>query len=63
MAIYNVETMDEHIQTAYFLPHLAAALFGVFGVIGLVLRVRALWRDELLRVSRRTREIRDSRWR
>ena len=49
IAIYNEETMEEHVRTAYLLPRLAATLFGVFGCIGLVLASVALWRDELCR--------------
>jgi predicted permease len=57
MAIYNEETMDEHLRTAYFLPRLAAELFGVFGGIGLILAAIGLYGVMSYSVSRRTREI------
>jgi predicted permease len=57
MAIYNQQTMQEHIQDAYFLPHLAATLFGAFGFIGLVLAAVGLYGVMSFSVSRRTREI------
>jgi len=57
MAIYNVETMDEHVREAYVLPRVAAALFGVFGGIGLMLATVGLYGVMSFAVSRRTREI------
>jgi predicted permease len=57
MAIFNEETMEEHVHDAFFLPHLAAVLFGTFGFIGLVLASVGLYGVMSYAVSRRTREI------
>lgn len=57
MAVYNETTMEEHVRAAYFLPRVAAMLFGVFGGIGLVLATVGLYGVMSFAVSRRTREI------
>jgi predicted permease len=57
MAIFNAETIEEHIRAAYFLPRLAATLFGTFGCIGMVLAAIGLYGVMSYAVSRRTREI------
>lgn len=57
MAIFNVETMEEHLRDALFLPRLAGTLFGIFGFTGLALAVVGLYGAMSYSVSRRTREI------
>jgi predicted permease len=57
MAVFSEETMEEHVHAAFFLPRLAAMLFGVFGGIGLVLATVGLYGVMSYTVSRRTHEI------
>ena len=57
IAVFNIQTMEEHMRDAFFLPRLAATLFGVFGTIGLVLATVGLYGVMSYSVSRRTREI------
>jgi len=57
MAIFNAETMEEHLRDALVLPRLAGTLFGVFGITGLILTAVGLYGIMAYTVSRRTREI------
>ena len=57
LAIFDVETMQEHLRDAMFLPRLAGTLFGVFGFMGLTLAAIGLYGVMNAWVSRRTREI------
>jgi predicted permease len=57
MAIFNAETMEEHLRAALILPRLAGTLFGIFGSTGLVLTAVGLYGTMSYSVNRRTREI------
>lgn len=57
IAVFNIETMREHMDKALLLPRLCAALLGVFGLVGLVLATVGLYGVMSYSVRRRTREI------
>src|SRR5580698_1777060 len=57
MAVYNTETIEEHLRSALFLPRLAGTLFGIFGLIGLILATVGLYGVMSYAISRRVREI------
>jgi predicted permease len=57
MAIFNTETIEEHLRSALVLPRLAGMLFGIFGTTGLILTAVGLYGIMAYSVTRRTREI------
>jgi len=57
LAIFDAETIEEHLRDALFLPRLAGTLFGTFGFLGLALAAVGIYGVMNSWVSRRTREI------
>jgi predicted permease len=57
MAVFNTETMQEHVDKSLVLPRISALLFGIFGAVGLTLAAIGLYGVMSYSVRRRTREI------
>jgi ABC-type antimicrobial peptide transport system permease subunit len=57
MAVFNNETMQEHMNKSLLLPRISALLFGIFGAVGLTLAAIGLYGVMSYSVRRRTREI------
>ncbi|MGC9969707.1 MAG: ABC transporter permease [Bryobacteraceae bacterium] len=57
MAVFNTETMQEHISESLLLPRISAWLLGSFGAVGLILGVIGLYGVMSYSVRRRTHEI------
>ena len=57
LAIFGAQTMREHLRAALFLPWLAGSLFGVMGLLGVVLACVGLYGVMNYSVSRRMQEI------
>jgi len=57
LAVFGVQTMQEHVDKSMLVPRLSAVLLGVFGVVGLVLATIGLYGVLSYSVRRRTHEI------
>jgi predicted permease len=57
MAVFNIETMQQHVDKSLLLPRISALLLGIFGVVGLTLAAIGLYGVMSYSVRSRTREI------
>jgi predicted permease len=57
MAVFNIETMDQHVDKSLLLPRISALLLGIFGAVGLTLAAIGLYGVMSYSVRCRTREI------
>ena len=57
MAVFNVSTMQEHVDKSLLVPRACAALLAVFGAVGLTLATVGLYGVMSYSVRRRRREI------
>ncbi|MFZ0961949.1 MAG: ABC transporter permease [Terriglobia bacterium] len=57
MAVFNTETMQDHVDKSLLLPRISALLLGIFGAVGLTLGAIGLYGVMSYSVRRRTQEI------
>jgi ABC-type antimicrobial peptide transport system permease subunit len=57
LAVFDVRTLDAQLSQALFLPRVAALLFGLAGVMGLLISIVGLYGVISFAVARQTKEI------
>jgi predicted permease len=57
MAVFNIETLQQHVDKSLLLPRISALLLGIFGAVGLTLAAIGLYGVMSYSVRSRTREI------
>ena len=57
LPVFNVETMNEHVNKSMLLPKLCATLLGVFGLVGVVLATLGLYGTMSYAARARTKEF------
>jgi predicted permease len=57
LPVFNIETMNEHVNKSMLLPKLCATLLGVFGLVGVVLATVGLYGVMSYAARARTKEI------
>jgi predicted permease len=57
LAVFDVRTMDQQVSKALFLPHVSAALFGLAGLMGLLISMVGIYGVISFSVARQTKDI------
>ncbi len=57
LPVFNIETMNEHVNKSMMLPRLSATLLGIFGLVGVTLAIVGLYGVISFAARARTKEI------
>jgi len=57
LPLFDVRTLDEHMEISTFIPRIAASMLGLFGLLGLLLAAVGLYGVVGFNAAQRTREI------